>query len=99
MSVYSIQPLVPGEVRTYPLASRKSKVNVREFAKPDAWNSSRTKFLDSLPQILAGRELRQLLTAIHAALNSFPTRRSSDLAEINFSLRLVVLLRRVKHLS
>src|SRR5437588_688526 len=67
MSVYSIQPLVPGEVRTYPLASRKSKVNVREFAKPDAWNSSLTKFLDSLPQILAGRELRQLLTAIHAA--------------------------------
>src|SRR2546430_404198 len=67
MSVYSIQPLVLGEVRTYPLASRKSKVNVREFAKPDAWNSSLTKFLDSLPQILAGRELRQLLTAIHAA--------------------------------
>ena len=67
MSVYSIQPLVPGEVRTYPLASRKSKVNVREFAKPDAWNTSLTKFLDSLPQILAGRELRQLLTAIHAA--------------------------------
>ncbi|PYT99456.1 MAG: hypothetical protein DMG38_11340 [Acidobacteria bacterium] len=67
MSVYSIQPLVLGEVRTYPLASRKSKVNVREFAKPDAWNTSLTKFLDSLPQILAGRELRQLLTAIHAA--------------------------------
>ena len=67
MSVYSIQPLVLGEVRTYPLASRKSKVNVREFAKPGAWNTSLTKFLDSLPQILAGRELRQLLTAIHAA--------------------------------
>src|SRR5437588_5499238 len=67
MSVYSIQPLVLGEVRAYPLASRKSKVNVREFAKPGAWNTSLTKFLDSLPQILAGRELRQLLTAIHAA--------------------------------
>jgi hypothetical protein len=67
MSIYSIQPLTLGAVRTYPLASRKSKVNVREFAKPAAANTSLTKFLDSLPQILAAQELRQLLRAIHAA--------------------------------
>jgi len=67
MSVYSIQPLVLGAVHTYPLASRKSKVNVREFAKPAASNSSLTKFLDSLPHILAAENLRQLLTSIHAA--------------------------------
>lgn len=67
MSVYSIEPLVLGEVRTYPLASRKSKVNVREFAKPASTNTSLTKFLDSLPHILAAESLRQLLSAVHAA--------------------------------
>jgi hypothetical protein len=67
MSIYSIRPLMLGAVHTYPLASRKSKVSVREFAKPTATNTSLTKFLDSLPQILAGQELRQLLAAIHAA--------------------------------
>src|SRR5690348_9970260 len=67
MSIYSIQPLVLGEVRTYSLASRKSKVNVREFAKPVSTNTSLTKFLDSLPHILAAESLRQLLMAVHAA--------------------------------
>jgi hypothetical protein len=67
MSIYSIEPLVLGEVRTYPLASRKSKVNVREFAKPASTNTSLTKFLDSLPHILAAESLRQLLRAVHAA--------------------------------
>src|SRR5437764_6223907 len=67
MSIYSIPPLVLGEVRTYPLASRKSKVNVREFAKPATTNVSLTRFLDSLPRILAAENLRQLLSAVHAA--------------------------------
>src|SRR6184192_4322393 len=67
MSIYSIEPLVLGEVHTYPLASRKSKVNVREFAKPAATSVSLTKFLDSLPHILAAESLRQLLSAVHAA--------------------------------
>jgi hypothetical protein len=67
MSVYSIQPITFGAVHTYPLASRKSKVSVREFAKPPAANISFTKFLDSLPKILAAEDLRQLLGAIHGA--------------------------------
>ena len=49
MSIYAIQPLTLAAVRTYPLASRKSKVSVREFAKPPASNPSIKKFLDSLP--------------------------------------------------
>ncbi len=48
MSIYSIQPLTLGSVRTYPLASRKSKVSIRDFAKPPSANASLTKFLDSL---------------------------------------------------
>ncbi|HEY6263506.1 MAG TPA: hypothetical protein VIW93_01775 [Candidatus Acidoferrum sp.] len=67
MSIYSIQPITFGAVRTYPLASRKSKVSIRDFAKPPAANTSLRKFLDSLPSILAAEDLRQLLAAIHRA--------------------------------
>src|SRR2546422_2240390 len=67
MSNYSIQPIVFGAVRTYPLASRKSKVSVRDFAKAPATNLSLTSFLESLPNILAAEDLRNLLSAIHIA--------------------------------
>src|SRR5216684_7979648 len=67
MSIYSTQPVTLGAVRTYPLASRKSKVGVRDFAKPTGANASLTKFLDSLPNILAAQDLRNLLSAIHIA--------------------------------
>jgi hypothetical protein len=67
MSIYSIQPITLGGVHTYPLASRKSKVSVRDFAKPLGGNISLTKFLESLPNILAAGDLRQLLSAIHTA--------------------------------
>jgi len=67
MSIYSIQPLTLGGVHTYPLASRKSKVSTNDFARQPAANSSLTKFLDSLPHILAAKDLREVLSAIHAA--------------------------------
>jgi hypothetical protein len=67
MSIYSIQPITLGAVHTYPLASRKSKVSVRNFAEAPAANTSLTKFLDSLPNILAAEDLRHLLGAIHTA--------------------------------
>ena len=66
-SDYTIQPLTLGDVAAYPLASRKSKVSIADFAKPVAPNSSLTKFLDSLPNILAAQDLRAVLAAIHAA--------------------------------
>jgi hypothetical protein len=67
MSIYSTPPLTFGAVHTYPLASRKSKVSVRDFAKLPAANASLSKFLDSLPNFLAAEDLRSLLTAIHRA--------------------------------
>jgi hypothetical protein len=67
MSVYSISPLTFGCIRAYPLASRKSKVSVHGFARPVPHNTPITKFLDSLPKILAGEDLRALLAAIHRA--------------------------------
>jgi hypothetical protein len=67
MPIYAISPLTLGGVKTYPLASRKSKVSVREFAKPPAARVSVTNFLDSLPNFLAANDLRHLLAAIHRA--------------------------------
>ena len=67
MSIYSTPPLTFGAVHTYPLSSRKSKVSVRDFAKPTTGNASLTKFLDSLPNFLAAQDLRHLLAAIHRA--------------------------------
>ena len=67
MSTYSTQPITLGDVRTYPLSSRKSKVMVADFAQAPAANPSLGKFLDSLPHILAAEDLRALLAATHAA--------------------------------
>lgn len=67
MSIYATLPLTFGSVRTYPIASRKSKVSVSEFAKAPARNSSLAKFLDSLPRILAAEDLRHLLRAVQQA--------------------------------
>lgn len=67
MSIYPIQPITLGGVHTYPLATRKSKVSVREFAKPPGRVASFTKFLDSLPSILAAKDLRELAASIQKA--------------------------------
>src|SRR5258706_14545145 len=67
MSIYSTRPITLTNLHTYPLSSRKSKVNVRDFAKPPAANPSLNKFLASLPNFLASADLRNLLAAIHQA--------------------------------
>src|ERR1700704_5506259 len=67
MSIYSIHPITLGAVHTYSLASRKSKVSIRDFENAPAANTSLTKFLDALPNILAAEDLRHLLRAIHSA--------------------------------
>jgi hypothetical protein len=69
-TVYQVQPIVLGDVATYPLASRKGKVSLADFAKPSAANSSVSKFLDSLPKILAAKDLRAVVQAIQQAKRS-----------------------------
>jgi len=54
MSVYSTRPIALTNLQTYPLSSRKSKVSVRDFAKPPA-QSWLNKFLASLPTSLPRR--------------------------------------------
>jgi hypothetical protein len=68
MSVYPVQPVLLGGVRTYPLATRKSKVTVREFARPLRAGSV-AEYVDSLPEILAAQDLRGLVAAITNARN------------------------------
>ena len=67
MSIYSTRPITLTNLQTYPLSSRKSKVSVRDFAKPPGSNPSLSKFLSSLPNFLAATDLRDLLAAIHQA--------------------------------
>src|SRR6266446_6894039 len=67
MSVYYTRPITLTNLHTYPLSSRKSKVNIRDFAKPSAANPSLSKFLASLPNFLAVADLRNLLAAIQQA--------------------------------
>jgi deoxyhypusine synthase len=60
-------PLDLSKVKTYRLADRKSKVNTEEFGRIWCKGSSLRVFLDSLPDILAGRDLRKVISAISAA--------------------------------
>ena len=60
-SIYDddLKPLELDKVKTYPLASRQSKVNLEEFARPLSGDSSLNDFLDSLPNVLAVQSLRE----------------------------------------
>jgi hypothetical protein len=68
MSIYEdLEPINLDEVSTYPLASRQSKVTVKDFATPVTENSSLQNYLDSLPNILAVQTLRELAAHIRRA--------------------------------
>jgi hypothetical protein len=57
-------PLDLNLVRTYPLADRKSKVSLADFAKPHARGASLAEFLGTLPAILGGETLRAVAEQI-----------------------------------
>ncbi len=69
MSIYEddVRPLGLENVRTYPLASRSSKVALKDFARPVEEGASLDNFLDSLPNILAVRSLREVAVQIRRA--------------------------------
>ncbi len=62
-----IRPLDLEKVSTYPLASRRSKVSLKDFAQSVSSDSSLNDFLRSLPNILAVQSLRQLAQRIRRA--------------------------------
>jgi hypothetical protein len=69
MSVYDYDPIDLRGLRTYPLASRPSKVTVRDFARPlsPAEAAQVMGLVESLPQLLAADSLRAVATAVKAA--------------------------------
>lgn len=52
---------------TYPLASRKSKTTVREFGRPVHRDATVGAFIESLPDILAGADLKAVVAALRRA--------------------------------
>jgi hypothetical protein len=58
------------DVRTYPLASRKSKVSVADFATPHQKGDGVAAFVDHLPNILGGADFRATVRAIVEARKS-----------------------------
>ena len=68
-SIYDdhLRPLDLGKVKTYPLASRTSKVKLSDFASPVTDDASLRTFISNLPDVLAVQSLRQLTARIHHA--------------------------------
>jgi hypothetical protein len=60
----AVAPLDLARVKTYPLKSRRSKVGLRDFARPHAPGGSLSSFLEGLPRILAGETFRALVRDI-----------------------------------
>jgi hypothetical protein len=54
-------------VRTYPLATRTSKVTVAEFAAPHRPGDGIRAFVERLPRLLAGTDFRAVVDAVVAA--------------------------------
>ena len=66
-SRYAVTPLDLSKLETYPLASRKSKVSKEQIGEPSAPGASFREFWDRLPDILAGRDLRDLVSRMKRA--------------------------------
>ena len=54
-------------VRTYPLASRRSKANAADFARPCPADASVAAWLETLPDILAGADFKAIVAALRRA--------------------------------
>lgn len=57
-----MKPLIPDRLDTYPLKTRRSKVSTDNFAKVLKPQEAFSGFLDSLPDVLAGRSLKEFVT-------------------------------------
>ena len=61
------------QLKTYPVARRHSKVNTQLFARPLPKGASSQEFLESLPEILAARDLRAIAASIVEAHRAHKT--------------------------
>jgi hypothetical protein len=63
---FTYQEFDLSSVKTYPLASRKSKAHTSAFARPYKGESAKA-LVDSLPSILAGTDMKAIVAAMRAA--------------------------------
>jgi hypothetical protein len=65
MSIYkNLEPFDFKKINTYDLASRRSKVTVRDFARPISKDNSLSEFFESFPNILAVKSIKSLASRI-----------------------------------
>jgi hypothetical protein len=62
-----LKPLELAQVKTYPLASRTSKVKLDDFARPLGDDATLGEFLESLPNVLAVQTLRRIAERMQRA--------------------------------
>ncbi len=67
MSKYKVKPLSPAGLKTYPLQSRKDKVNISNFAQILSEEKSFAHFVRSLPDILAGKDFKEFISLMGKA--------------------------------
>lgn len=68
MSIYNdLEPIDLGEIQTYELATRPSKVTVDDFATAPGDSDALGAFLDKLPNVLAVQSMRQIAARIRRA--------------------------------
>jgi len=67
MTIYHERPFNLDKVRTYPLHLRPSKVSVADFAKVSRPGATIRKWVENLPQILAGKDFRAVVAALERA--------------------------------
>lgn len=67
MSKYKIKPLSPEGLKTYSLRQRTNKVDIKDFAKVLAPEKAFSRFVSSLPDILAGRDFKEFISLMNNA--------------------------------
>ena len=67
------RPLSSKKLKTYSIKSRKSKVNINDFAKPYKAGNTLNDFIKNLPDILAVKDLKEIASLIASACNNKKT--------------------------
>ena len=66
-SKYKLKPFSREGLKTYPIRSRKSKVRIDDFAEVFPPDGSFSRFIQSLPDILAGKDFKDFLRIMEKA--------------------------------
>lgn len=62
-----LKPFPQDKIQTYSLRSRKSKVSIENFSKPFSAKEGFNQFIESLPDILAGKDFKEFLALMQKA--------------------------------